>query len=942
MSEVICPCDVFEHPRRISNPPGLQAIDYRIADYAAFRQALLRARPGERALADWQPGAENDLALQLLEWWAYLADVLVFYNERALQEVLLRTAIFPEDVRRIIRLLGYRPRPGIGATGVVAALVDSPRPFTVPTGFPIQGSMPVGKPQVFEVDRDVEVGLLGKPLPPSARFPQRSDLVTSWTGYADRDESGNLRNAIPARPKKNRKLPQITAGTPVKLAIKGLVTNVGPDDTVLILKRGWDNETAGRALAVVHELSAQWDEQGLPVTVLTLHPGHTLPAGLDRDDFQVLKATKMSHLWLYHERYPGNKSPSLGGFIAQAAEQFFDPLGLFSGGVAKEPPQDPHALTSSTFEKPGEGAAHLEAITRGIAPGDPVLFEQKLAFPSGFVTLFAQMIGAGATLPTLATKLDTELAYLTKVTGYSELIWYANPPESDRIGQGPPIGPPSHGLISSGASPIPIPHSKITFFDPGSIASGMSNDDLNIKTIVVHYGWQEVGQMVDVPATGATTEPEVPGHPAVPGDQPLPVVIEDATGAGVPSWIGVPPTEPTPPLVGPLRALLNLLPVSRGQTVEREVLGSGSSIAINQELTLASSPLTYLTDPRAPTGFRSTLRIWVDGIEWHEVPSFFEQPPDARVFVTREDDQQRTTVRFGDGELGARLPTGIDNIVATYRHGSGAAVPPIGALTTMLKPQKGLQTIRNPIQPGGGADPDPPEQIRRYAPRSVLAFGRAISGDDYETIAAQTPAVRRAKVVWGWDPEAQRSLVKVFVGDDDAAVRAARDALRAFSDPNRPIMVAAARPVEIDLSLTLEIDRDYDAREVEAAVAATLLDPDRPPFGIDAVAIDDVVYDSQIFEACLNVRGVIAVHRLQLRRRGVSYGASPPPRPPLPPPGFCAQFPIWSSSIALSPLPPAELWHLDAGERHGTGEGRYFLLQADRLHISTEVWRHGR
>ena len=196
---------------------------------------------------------------------------------------------------------------------------------------------------------------------------------------------------------------------------------------------------------------------------------------------------------------------------------------------------------------------------------------------------------------------------------------------------------------------------------------------------------------------------------------------------------------------------------------------------------LRRAPLTYLADtgPRSVNGYRSTLHIRVDGIEWREVPSFYGQPPDARVFVTREDDENRTHVRFGDGENGARLPAGTDNVVASYRVGSGAAVPPAGTLTSILRPRTGLRAIVNPVPVGGGADPDPPEQIRRYAPRSVLTFGRAISGDDYETVAAQTPGVRRARVYWSWDGPSQRSVVKVFVGDDPAAVAAARTALQA-------------------------------------------------------------------------------------------------------------------------------------------------------------------
>ena len=56
----------------------------------------------------------GDLGLQFLEWWAYLADVLTFYNERIANETYLRTAQFPESIAGLVALLGYAPRPGTG------------------------------------------------------------------------------------------------------------------------------------------------------------------------------------------------------------------------------------------------------------------------------------------------------------------------------------------------------------------------------------------------------------------------------------------------------------------------------------------------------------------------------------------------------------------------------------------------------------------------------------------------------------------------------------------------------------------------------------------------------------------------------------------------------------------------------------------------------------
>jgi hypothetical protein len=154
----ICPCENFTHPKIIFNPPGREAIDYRVGTYLTFRRALLQSLTKEIELTQWRPGVQHDLALQLVEWWAYLADILTFYNERIANESYLRTADLPESVHGLIKILGYRPRPGIGAQGVLAALTSYPTPFTLPQGFQIQSKPGPGKqPQIFELDVDTPV-----------------------------------------------------------------------------------------------------------------------------------------------------------------------------------------------------------------------------------------------------------------------------------------------------------------------------------------------------------------------------------------------------------------------------------------------------------------------------------------------------------------------------------------------------------------------------------------------------------------------------------------------------------------------------------------------------------------------------------------------------------------------------------------------------------------
>src|SRR5260370_40285625 len=101
-----CPCEGSSFPEVISNGPGIETLDYRVGDFTSFRNALLQSLPGEVELANWKPSSTSDLALQMIEWWAYLADILTFYNQRIANQDYLPTADLDARVRNLVRVLG--------------------------------------------------------------------------------------------------------------------------------------------------------------------------------------------------------------------------------------------------------------------------------------------------------------------------------------------------------------------------------------------------------------------------------------------------------------------------------------------------------------------------------------------------------------------------------------------------------------------------------------------------------------------------------------------------------------------------------------------------------------------------------------------------------------------------------------------------------------------
>ena len=121
-------------PETIKNRPELSSIRYRVGTYASFRQAMIEAIARKPALKRWTTRASDDYGIALLEMWAYLADILTFYQERIANEAFLRTARLRESVLRLASFVGYRPSSGVAATAYLAFTVEKGKQVKIPIG----------------------------------------------------------------------------------------------------------------------------------------------------------------------------------------------------------------------------------------------------------------------------------------------------------------------------------------------------------------------------------------------------------------------------------------------------------------------------------------------------------------------------------------------------------------------------------------------------------------------------------------------------------------------------------------------------------------------------------------------------------------------------------------------------------------------------------------
>src|SRR5689334_1157238 len=524
----LCPCGVPEFPAVIANPAGMTHVHYRPADFAAFREALLRPLPGEESLTLWNPNQHGDLLSQIMEWWAYVGDVLAVYGERSMNENLLRTSQLDEDVRRIVGILGYRPRPAIAGSAQVAALLSGKRPLLLAPGFAIDSKPAPGKqPQTFET---LDPATLHQP-----------DLV-------------------PANP------PGLLKDASQNLYIQGKVTTIASGDFMVLAPSNAGIST-GIAFQVKSTIAGK-DAAGNPYTQIIPQGSQAFPAA-SADGYRLLRANRKSGLWKY--------------------------------------PMSAHNLINTP--------ADMEGVERSVKAGDAILF-------------------------TVPSSLGLAPA-LRLVSGTEESIWFAN---GDASTPDPSLGPP-----------VGLPHSR--FHYSPAIAS-VDTWDNNASQVTVHMDWQSAGSLRNTPvATWNGTPMELDADPGfqfqIVASQPALIEDTDGNGALVTATVAASSpnklqiisfaTLPAPTLKTPLKVMQNVISLTQGKTVSKEVLGSGDATLSGQKFVLKKSPLTYLPDG---DGYKSTLNVYVNGILWREVINFYGQPPDANVYTLCEDSDNKTTVAF--------------------------------------------------------------------------------------------------------------------------------------------------------------------------------------------------------------------------------------------------------------------------------------------------------
>ncbi|HEY5960347.1 MAG TPA: hypothetical protein VIV60_27525 [Polyangiaceae bacterium] len=812
MTKTACPCD--DPPvQHLQIPAGQPQLARQTQHFPEVRQALLGAVAGQAPLEGWRARGERDFGLMWLEMWAYVADVLGFYDERIANESYIRTAVRRPSLRRIVGMLGYVPSPGSAGSAVVAAIAEGKTGVTVPKGTAIRSSAFTGPlpdaqgqpPQVFEVTADTAI----------------HPAMNSWQigPIAATASSGTSSTASYATP---------AADATTELTFETAGFGLAKDLLVLVRE---DPSQFGQVSTVANIKPFQGKDQKTYLRV-TFAPAISLPSGVTLSDIEVLT--------------PTIKAVAIEADIENVI-----------GGT--NPPEQVLPIRNDDEDSTRVTIVDLDTVYRQIRSGDPVIVKGPAIAPSddpvaGEIYESANGLTAHRLLNLLETRIKIPTDAATKPTFPVTTLT---------------LIPARGGDLGGGGFSYPQYSFHFGFVRGGRVTEVAETQP---HTSVLQG---------DVPVLGVVEPP-----PSIDKSGSLPeqrYLLRDANDVGAlvfgimtfyadgTASFRVTQGEMPSMMRTPITVFGNILDVTRGESVYNEVLGSGNAQLTHQSFKLKKKPLTYLPDQSVEvTAVKSTLQIRVDQVLWDEVRTFYGRGAEERIYTIRTDDEQNTIVTFGDGINGSRLPSGVKNVVATYRYGAGVAAPPAGAIRQVARAVKGLRRIESPIKATEGQDPALSEQLRTAAPKSVLLFGHLVSAPDFEVMANQIGGVTRAVAEFLFiDSNKGAGIVVTYIGSCPPEEIVSTLQLRA--EPGLAIKAVPAYGTHGAFNAQVEIDKHYDKEVVAQKVKEAL---SRGPLATKNAPIGKPLYRSVIFDVIQSIEGVVGIASASIwkgRQYGVPY-----------------------------------------------------------------------
>ena len=1027
-----CQIQVPSTPEKVYNRPGLSAIGYRIGTYASFREAMIEeiasyrlkiSGAQVRVLQGWTSRNSDDYGIAVLEMWAYLADILTFYQERIANEAYLRTAILPESVRRLAALLDYKPSPGVAAEALLAFTAEKDKKVQIPIGLKVQSNPGQNeKPQKFETVEAIkaEAGLnLVRAFPEPELFnplalggfegtlisgssglvsgdklvvfdkdraetkvvqkisDKDGQTVLEWdppiqeTGFElftagvapYRRQFGLFGRNLPdsylkpetfVNDKKTADIKWVLTDIPFKLQVfldlpressnsfktldlDSRYDDLKPGTTLLLSNPGSENLGFTRLAKVVevtsHPTSLEFLQDTVTEVTLDLGIRGTIVPSLDNfGRLETLCVGDDGALWTIVQE----SSDKWGSWVSRGGKIDMLAVGknqdgrleVFARGsdqalwyIKQLPPNNIRQTSPnngwSKWESLGDlkidmlavGSnqdGRLEVFARGM---DQALWHIRQTSPNNdwskwesLGDLKIDMLAVGSNqdgrLEVFARGLDKALWHIRQTSpnnGWS--TWATLGGQIDMLTVGSNQDgrlevfargldkallhkwqtSPNNGWSTWASIGVPMwpieDLRKVTIYE-------LTMPPLQFWSLRYPKVISDVDSVFYVPSVQpGSIEPK---RTLILDDQkaePQTVTVTDRfpvdlLGKGVSDYLGITFTPALKRDLDSATAVMygNVAGATQGETVSNEVLGDGDASSVFQAFPLSKYPVTFFHQEGAHHGAANTLQVWVDGLRWHEVNSFYGQGKGDRVFKTDIDSNNKMTILFGNGINGSLLTSGSGNVTATYRQGLGReGNVGVGSLKTLLDRPLGLKSVINPAQASGGADPEAMDTARKNAPNTVRTFDRIVSLRDFEDAAREFAGIAKARSNWEWDGEEQVVKLVVACNDDADLSDEVRKQLIGYLNFRRDTNHRLRVQDRIKMPVLINVGIDVDPDHIKERVLSEVVDALKSYFSFDNRDLGSPVHLSEVYSVIQSVDGVVAglIHQLQFK--GMSY-----------------------------------------------------------------------
>ncbi|WP_449433125.1 putative baseplate assembly protein [Pseudomonas putida] len=871
-------------PRRLENPPGLSAITYRIGRHGDFLGSLQAQLSSTEypALAALTSREGNDFTLALADALACSLDVLTFYTERYTQEHYLRTATERLSVAHMARLIGYRPAPGVAASTHLAFTLQSTpgapaEPITIPVGTRVQ-SVPGQneQAQTFETISAV---------------PARSDwnAIAVQTTRAWQPQSGDT-----------------------TLWLAGLSTLLQPGDALLIVGTERLRDLGSEQWDVRVLTGVEPDNANNRTRVMWKQPlGSAFPsmkpAGVGAQVYALRQRTALfGHNAPDPNLFSLVANPNLCTLIDTNSPPWKWKNYEIDPAAVDLDTDNPKIVSDSWFvlvsNEKNLGSADLPGYTE-LYRANRVAHTSRTAFAiSGKITRIAPDTDANLT----SSRFDLRC---TLVLAQSEVLATTDTPLNYPVqGDVLTLGSRVEGLVPGQALALSGTRQRIAItigttglslaLDDGSSVALVEGDELfmlapanqllgttpialaadafvallgNAKINLQLHLMDRGGRSGNLTASADKLRLAAASKDDLLVHQIAFIAANDTAISHERDYTSVILRAPLLHVFerSALRINANVAPATQGESVDT-LLGDGNASTANQRFVLNQAPLTYLS-ANTPGGRASTLQVRINDVLWTQTPTLYQSAPDARRYETLQDDNGFTSLQFGDGVEGARLPSGHSNVRVHYRKGLGAAGNvAAGKLTTLMARPLGVTEVVNPVPATGGEDAESLAQARRNAPLTVLTLDRAVSIDDYANFARAFAGIDKADALWIPAGPARGVFLSIAgvdgasVPEDSDTYAFLREALNTYGDPLVPLRLVNYREVRLRCRLSVKVLEAFENRAVLAAVNTTLrgwFSFAQRDFGQN-VSIDEVAAVAQ------GVPGVAAVQVTLLYRQG--------------------------------------------------------------------------